>query len=217
MGSLPPGFMRGPAPIGRGQPPLIGLGGPTMNQMGLAPMTQTPATSPNMMHGPPGVINPQIQYTRQYRQAMVDVYKNNPNVPTLPVGHAGSQTHARSPGLPMGGRLPGQLGPQQPPNGMGGSMLPPGHTGTSGPPKPGGTGDEGDMNSRDRRTPGALIHNSPSMNPQRPASVSVPASAPVPTPPPLGRAVSMLDPRFDLSGMIANGGGDFDFPRWDVS
>lgn len=59
-----PGSMRGPGPIGGGQPPLNGFG-PQMHQMGMAPMTPMHAMSPNMMHGPPpGVMNPQVSQTQ---------------------------------------------------------------------------------------------------------------------------------------------------------
>jgi hypothetical protein len=68
----------------------------------------------------------------------------------------------------MGGRLPGQLGPQQPsqamqpPKGMGGpgSMLPPGQASMNGPPK---KESEGDMNLvGSAPTPGALLNNAQS-------------------------------------------------------
>lgn len=168
-----------------------------MNPIAVVPTTQMHTMSPNMTHGPPpGVMNPQMQY------------QNNPNAPVLIVRHAGPRSHARSPDPPMGRRLPGQFGPQQRPDGMGGSMLPPsGQAGTNGPPKPGSKRGQGGMNPGDLRTPGALYNNSPAMNPQPP-----PFASPVPTPPPLAQAVSMPDPRFNFSEKIANSDGDFDFP-----
>lgn len=143
---------------------------------------------------------------------MVNAHKNNPNVP-VPPGPADPQSHMRGPGPPMGGRIPGQLGPpqppqqSQPPKGMGGPMLPPGQAGMNGPPKQ-GIKEEGDMNpGGSAPTPGSLLNNAPSMNPQRPPT----ASAPVPQPPPPA-PVSMSDLPFDMSEMFTNGGGDFDFP-----
>lgn len=139
---------------------------------------------------------------------MVNVHKNNPNAP--PVGPSDPQSHMRGSGPPMGGRLPGQLGPgpqqppqqSQPPKGMGGPMLPPGQAGMNGPMKK----EEGDMNpGGSASTPGPLGNNPQSMNPQRPPTA--PASAP-----PAQQAVSMPDLPFDMTEMFANPGGDFDFP-----
>ena len=53
-------------------------------------------------------------------------------------------------------------------------------------------------------TPGALLNNAQSMNPQRPPTASAPA--------PPAQAVSMQDPSFDMAEVFANPGGDFDFP-----
>lgn len=187
-----------------------------MHQMGMAPMTPMHAMSPNMMHGPPpGLMNPQMSQTQlyaqnQYRQAMVNVHKNNSN---LPVGPGDPQSHMRGPGPPLSGRLPGQLGPpqppqpSQPPKGMGGPMLPPGQAGMNGPLKK----EESDMpplsSGASAPTPGALLNNGPPMNPQRPPTASAPAPAPSQPAP----AVSMADLPFDMSEMFTNGGGDFDF------
>lgn len=139
---------------------------------------------------------------------MVNVHKNNPNVPGPPVGPSDPQSHMRGPGPSMGGRLPGPLGPQQPPQqqqqqppkGMGGqgSMLPPGQAGMNPVKKEG----EGDMNpGGSGPTPGALLNNAQSMNPQRPPT----ASAPAPPGP-------MSDLSFDMTEIFTNPGGDFDFP-----
>jgi hypothetical protein len=111
-----------------------------------------------------------------------------------------------------GGRLLGELGPQQPPqsprppSGVGGSMIPPGQEGADALPKPRG---EGDMNSGDLRTHGALVNNARSMNAPRPPTA---ASAAVPTRAPPTQALSMPDLRFGMSEMFANGGRAFDFP-----
>ena len=75
----------------------------------------------------------------------------------------------------------------------------------NGPPKP-GIKEEGDMNpGGSSSTPGALLNNAQSMNPQRPPTAS--AGGP-PTQP-----VSMSDHlSFDMTEMFTNPGGDFDFP-----
>jgi len=171
-------------------------------------MTPMHAMSPSMMHGPPpGLMNPQMtqtqqMYAQQYRQSMVNVHKNNGQPP---IGPSDQQPHMRGPPS-MGGRLQGQLGPQQPPQssqppkGMGGPMLPPGQAGMNGPKK-----EEGDMNpGGSAPTPGALLNNAQSMNPQRPPT------APAPAPP--AQAVSMPDLPFDMTEMFTNPSGDFDFP-----
>lgn len=190
-----------------GGQPLNGFGGPQMHQIGMPP--QMHAMSPNMMHHgpPPSVMGPQMNQlyanASQYRQAMVNAHKNNPNV-QVPPGPGDPQSHMRGPGPPMGGRL----GPPQPqqqsqqPKGMGGPMLPPGPVGMNGPPKQGGKEGEGDMNSGGPApTPGSLLNNAP----QRPPTASAP-------PPPPSAPVSMPDLPFDMSEMFTNGGGDFDFP-----
>jgi hypothetical protein len=137
---------------------------------------------------------------------MVHAHKNNPNVPVPPVGPSDPQSHMRGP--PMGGRLPGQLGPQQPPQPSQppkGPMLPPGQAGMNGPPKP-GIKEEGDMNpGGSTSTPGALLNNAQSMNPQRPPTASAGA--------PPSQPVSMTDLPFDMTEMFTNPGGDFDFPN----
>ena len=144
---------------------------------------------------------------------MVNVHKNNHNVPVSPVRPADPQSHMRGPGPLMVGRLPGQLDPQQSPqplqplNGMGIAMLPPGQAGMNGPPHPSGKDGEGDVNLG-LRTPGSLISGALPMNPQRPTT----ASAPVPTPPPPAQVVSTPDLPFYMSEMITNAGRDFLFP-----
>ncbi|KAH9066844.1 hypothetical protein EDB87DRAFT_1588558 [Lactarius vividus] len=70
IGSLPPGAqpmpgsMRGHAPMGGGQPPLSGFGGPQMHQISMTPMASMHGMSPNMMHGPPGVMGPQMSQSQ---------------------------------------------------------------------------------------------------------------------------------------------------------
>jgi hypothetical protein len=83
-----------------------------------------------------------------------------------------------------------------------GSMLPPGQASMNGPPK---KESEGDMNLvGSAPTPGALLNNTQSMNPQCPPTASGPA--------PPAQAVSMPDLQFDMTEMFTNPGGDFDFP-----
>ena len=72
------------------------------------------------------------------------------------------------------------------------------------PPDQGGQGD-GETNPRGSApTPGALLNNAQSMNPQRPPTASAPA--------PPAQAVSMRDLSLDMAEVFTNPGGDFDFP-----
>ncbi len=216
------GSVRGPLPMGGGQPPPNGFGGPPMHQMvGPGPMTPMHAMSPGMGHGPPmGVINPQqmaqsqVLYQSQYRPGLVNPHKGNPNVPAPPLDPQ-SQTHMRGPGPgQVPNRLPGPLVPTQSGQPPKIGMPPPGHPGMSGPPKPGGKEGEGEINAPLNQAasgPTGPHHNSaPPMNPQRPPTANAPMPTPAPAPPTQGPGL-MGDMSFDMTEMFGGTGGDFDF------